>query len=74
MNTSLAAFLISVSVVLIVAVIGGLCYLCYLQAMEWRERYRMHKVQKDIQKEFNNAYNAMLDEAWRCSNQNNRWW
>lgn len=74
MNTSLAEFLISVSVVLIIASIGGLCYLCYLQIMEWRERYRMRKVQKDIQKEFNNAYNAMLNEAWRCNNQNTRWW
>lgn len=73
MSTSSIVLVMVVTTVVILA-IGFLGYLCYLLVMEWRERYRMHKVQKDIQKEFNNAYNAMLNEAWRCSNQNNRWW
>lgn len=73
MSTSSIMLVMVVTTVVILA-IGFLGYLCYLLVMEWRERYRMHKVQKDIQKEFNNAYNAMLNEAWRCSNQNNRWW
>lgn len=73
MNTSIAEFLISILGILIIMAIGGLCYICYLQIGKWQEHRRMHQVQKDIQKEFNNAYNAMVDEAWRC-NQNNRWW
>lgn len=73
MSTSSIVLVMVVTAVVILA-IGFLGYLCYLQIGKWQEHRQMRQAQKDIQKELNNAYNAMLNEAWRCSNQNNRWW
>lgn len=73
MSTSSIVLVMVVTTVVILA-IGFLGYLCYLQIGKWQEHRRMRQAQKDIQKELNNAYNAMLNEAWRCNNQNTRWW
>lgn len=74
METAVIVLIIILLTVCVLVVISGVSYGCYLHYIKWRERRRLEEAQAILHQNFVNTYNEMINEVWRCSNQNNRWW